>query len=83
MGRFIFDLPDELREKLELHRIAWGLRSLSAAVQHLIATKAETPMAPSEVGRIMREIGERPETKALTMPRAVPGSRLKKPKGTK
>lgn len=64
MSRFIFDLSDENRAKLEQHRVAWGLRSLSAAAQHLIETKADVPFAPEEVGRIMREIAKRPETKA-------------------
>lgn len=36
MGRFIFDLSDERRERLEDYRAANGLRSLAAAVQHLI-----------------------------------------------
>jgi hypothetical protein len=64
MARFIFELPDELRDKLEGHRVAWGRRSLSDALQHLITTKADKPLSPREVERTMREIRERvqPET---------------------
>jgi hypothetical protein len=79
MGRFIFDLPDDLRGKLEQHRVAWGLRSLSAAAQHLIATKADVPFSPQEVGTIMREIGERVSAPApIGRERPKPGALLKK-----
>lgn len=51
MSRFIFDITEAQREKLELHRQAFGLRSLADAVRDLIDRRAGSPVRmPSAAG---------------------------------
>lgn len=48
MSRLIFDITEEQREKLELHRQAFGLRSAAEAMRDLINRFTCKPMRMSE-----------------------------------
>jgi len=88
MSRFIFELSDENREALEGYRIRWGLRSLSAAIQHMIGVAASDKMliAPDDasIADILRHETNMPIRSLSPAPIPIgpperkPGSLLKK-----
>lgn len=78
MGRMIFDLPDEDRAALEALRRNRGHRSGAETLRELIRQAAHSGLPAPAAQAAIRAEATQVQAERFTIPRAAPGSRLKK-----